>query len=69
MRVSGEVPPEQWNRIGTKLIPKLRSAGNLRVEINATGTVESPNAAAFVEEVEQIIQDLGLQGKLHIVSE
>jgi hypothetical protein len=69
LRISGEVPPEQWNRIGTKLISKLRSAGNLRVEVNASATVESPNAAAFVEEVEQIIQDLGLQGKLHIVSE
>jgi hypothetical protein len=69
LRVSGEVPSEQWNRIGTKLIPKLRSAGNLRVDINASATVESPKAAAFVEEVEQIIQDLGLQGKLHIVSE
>jgi len=69
VRLSGEVPPEQWNRIGTKLIPKLRSASNLHVEVNVHGNVEGSNAAAFVEEVEQIIQDLGLQGKLRIISE
>src|SRR6266852_5896508 len=38
VRLSGEVPPEQWNRIGTKLIPKLRSASNLRVEVNVSVT-------------------------------
>jgi hypothetical protein len=69
VRLSGEVPPEQWNRIGTKLIPKLRSTSNLHVEVNVNGNVEGPNTAASVEEVEQIIQDLGLQGKLRIVSE
>jgi len=69
VRLSGEVPPEQWNRIGTKLIPKLRSASNLFVEVNVSGNVDGPNASAFVEDVEQIIQDLGLQGKLRIISE
>jgi hypothetical protein len=69
LRVSGEVPPEAWNRIGNKLIPKLRSTANLQVRIDVVGTVEQANGSAFVEEVAQIIQDLGLQAKLSTQTE
>ena len=30
MRLTGAVPPEMWNRLGTKLIPKLKQGANLR---------------------------------------
>ncbi len=29
IRVSGNIPPEQWNRLGTRLIPKMQTAGNV----------------------------------------
>ena len=27
VRLTGSIPPEQWNKIGTRLIPRLRAAG------------------------------------------
>ena len=33
-RISGEVPPEIWNRLGTKVIPKLRSGSDLKIGIS-----------------------------------
>ena len=32
LRLKGTIPPEIWNRLGTKVIPKLKSAGNLEVK-------------------------------------
>jgi hypothetical protein len=29
LRLTGAIPPEMWNRLGTKLIPKLKSGANL----------------------------------------
>jgi hypothetical protein len=33
IRISGNVPPEVWNRLGTKLLPKLRSGDELEVGV------------------------------------
>lgn len=66
LQISGEVPPEQWNRIGTKLIPKLRTMTNLRVEVEVIGNVESPSASVFIQDLEQIVEDLGLSANLRI---
>ena len=33
LRLAGTVPPELWNRLGTKVLPKLRSGDDLRVGV------------------------------------
>jgi len=66
VRLSGEVPPEQWNKLGIKLIPKLRSTNGLHIEVVMSGEVDGKSAASFVEEVSQAINDLGLQTKLNV---
>jgi hypothetical protein len=66
IRLSGEVPSEQWNKIGIKLIPKLRSTEGLRIEVMVSGNVAGGSAASFLEEVKQAINDLGLQTKLNV---
>lgn len=58
--LSGQVPSDQWNRIGTKLLPKLRSAGDVRVEIALSVAVSSDQAGALTGEVAQVLVDLGL---------
>jgi hypothetical protein len=69
IRLSGEVPPEQWNKVGIKLIPKLRSTSGLHIEVVMSGNLDGKSAANFVEEVNQAIGDLGLQGKLGVKCE
>jgi hypothetical protein len=66
IRLSGEVPPEQWNRLGTKLIPKLRATNGLRVEILLSGSASAGSARALATELTQIVEELGLQAKLHV---
>lgn len=66
IRLSGEVPPEQWNKVGIKLIPKLRSTNGLHIEVVMSGNIDGKSAANFVEEVNQAIIDLGLQAKLNV---
>jgi hypothetical protein len=66
IRISGEVPSKQWNKIGIKLIPKLRSTNGLHIEVVMTGNLDGTAATTFLEEVNQAINDLGLHAKLNV---
>jgi hypothetical protein len=60
LRLVGSVPPETWNRLGTRIIPKLRSGENLKVGVEFSVTVNEPAAHALATELQEILQDLGL---------
>lgn len=60
IRVSGSVPPEVWNRLGTKLIPKLRGGTELKVGVEFVVAVKKDGAAAMVSDLQQILDDLGV---------
>jgi hypothetical protein len=60
LRLVGTVPPEVWNRLGTKILPKLRSGSDLRIGLDFTVTVKADNAGSLVAELQQVLQDLGL---------
>ncbi|MFZ5928393.1 MAG: DUF499 domain-containing protein [Acidobacteriota bacterium] len=67
IRLAGAVPPEVWNRLGTKLLPKLRAAGaDLRVGVEFTVTVNRDVARTLTAEVRQILEDLGLGEKVQM---
>lgn len=65
-RISGDIPPEIWNRLGTKILPKLRSGTDLKVGINFSVTVDSEVARSMESELRQILEDLGLSDKVKI---
>ena len=44
LRLVGTVPPEVWNRLGTKILPKLRSGSDLRIGIDFSVTVKADAA-------------------------
>lgn len=70
MRLGGAVPPEVWNRLGTKLLPKLRAAGaDLKVGVEFTVTVNRDMAGTLTADVRQILGDLGLGEKMQIREE
>jgi hypothetical protein len=66
VRVSGIVPPEVWNRLGTRLIPKLKSGSDLRLGINATFSVDAATAASLQKDIEQALNDLGLSEQMDV---
>jgi hypothetical protein len=60
LRLAGNVPPEVWNRLGTKILPKLRAGTELRIGVDFSVTVPSDGASALVTELRQVLQELGL---------
>ncbi len=60
LRLVGAVPPEVWNRLGTKILPKLRAGSDLRIGLEFTVTVKADTAGSLVAELQQILQELGL---------
>jgi hypothetical protein len=66
LRICGDVPPEVWNRLGTKILPKLRNGSDLKIRIEFTVTVEDRMVSLFRTELEQILKDLGLDNQISI---
>jgi len=65
-RISGDIPPELWNRLGTKVIPKLRNGSDLRIGIDFSVAVEGRLAQSFELDLKQILEDLGLTGRVRV---
>jgi hypothetical protein len=66
IKLSGNVPSEVWNRLGTKMMPKLKSGKDLKIGIDISLTVEAANANGLQGELKQILADLGLQDSVEL---
>ena len=66
LRLVGTVPPEVWNRLGTKILPKLRSSEDLSVGIEFSFSVGSAVARQMEVELRQILDDLGLADRVRV---
>lgn len=66
IRLVGIVQPELWNRLGTKLIPKLRSGSNLKVGIDFSVTLDLEPARNLEAELREALRDLNLEGSVRI---
>jgi hypothetical protein len=66
LRLSGTIPVEVWNRVGTKLVPKLRSGADLRAGVEFLVSVEERAVGSLERELSQILADLGLQDRISI---
>lgn len=64
--IHGDVPPEQWNRLGTRLLPRLRAAGPVAASITLCCEIEATATAELTAELERTLQDLGLADRLKI---
>lgn len=68
LSLRGSIPPEQWNKLGTKLLPKLRSSGqDLSLGLDASFTVRSQDLRHVESELRQALRDLGLDAIVQIV--
>ena len=66
VQMRGSVPSESWNRLGTKVISKLRSGTDLRIEVQCSVKVSATAAANLESEIKQALHDLGLQDVLKV---
>ncbi len=66
LRIIGTIPPELWNRLGSKLIPKLKSGSGLRLGLDVTVDLDSDTATALQAELRQVLGDLNLTGQVKV---
>ncbi|MCZ0954488.1 MAG: DUF499 domain-containing protein [Rhodospirillaceae bacterium] len=66
IRLAGTVPPEVWNRLGTKILPKLRTGDDLNVGIDLSVSVSSQFAQSLETDLQQILHDLGLGDRVRV---
>lgn len=69
LRLEGTVPPEMWNRIGTKLLPKLRSGEELTANISLKVSVDGSVAKSLRTDLQQILKELDIADQLKIRDE
>ena len=56
LRLKGTVPPEVWNRLGTRILPKLRSGDDLSVGVEFSVSVDAGLSQGFQLELEQALE-------------
>ena len=66
LRIHGDIPPEVWNRVGTRLLPKLRSGRDLKVGVTFELTADGPGTDALLADLRQILDDLQLAERIRI---
>ncbi len=66
LRVHGTIPPELWNRLGTTVIPKLRSGDELKTQVEVSVKVAAPMAAALQTDIQQTLTELNLDGQVSV---
>lgn len=60
--LKGAIPPEIWNRFGTKIIPKLKSAqSELQISIEINLKIDSKLHNTVHSEISQLLDELGLK--------
>ena len=64
--VAGTIPPELWNRLGTKVLPKLRTLKDFQISVNLSASAEASGANELKGELRQIVEDLGLKDSMHV---
>jgi hypothetical protein len=67
VRVVGMIPPELWNRLGTKILPKLKSGEDVTARVEFSVRVKSDAAKGLEAELRQILDDLGLSQDVQIL--
>jgi hypothetical protein len=53
----GHNPPEVWNHLGTKILPKLRSGLDLKIGLEFSVTVSADSANGLTTDLRQILQE------------
>jgi hypothetical protein len=66
LRITGTIPPEIWNPLGTKLLPKLKAGSELRIGLDFPLGLDTDAAAALQLELRQIFEDLNLAERLQV---
>ena len=66
VHITGAIPLEVWNKLGTKLLPKLKAGSGLRLGLDFSLDLDADAAAALLVELRQVLADLNLSQQVRI---
>jgi Protein of unknown function (DUF499) len=67
LTLTGAIPPELWNKVGIRIIPKLRSAQTEpHLGVNFDLQIAGNQAVQLVRDLQQAITDLGLSEQIKV---
>ena len=66
LQIRGQIPLEIWNRLGTRILPKLRSGTDVRIGIDLSVTVSKDQGSNLEKDIRQSLDDLGLGGNVSV---
>jgi len=71
LRLEGEIPSGTWNRVGLKLLPRLRAAANrdLTVHVRLEASTDGAAADSLARDLRRALDDLNLAANVRIESE
>jgi hypothetical protein len=61
LRASGDVPPELWNKLGVKLVPKLRAGKTVNLRVQAIVEIQKSEKQSLTAEVKRALAELGIE--------
>jgi hypothetical protein len=67
LTLSGAIPPELWNKVGIRIIPKLRSAQvEPHLGVHFALEIKGEEAARLLLELQRAVSDLGLADQIKL---
>jgi len=66
LQISGAIPPEIWNRFGSRILPKVRNLQDLSISVTITINGSSEEILRLQAELKQAVSDLGLEGLISL---
>ncbi len=66
LRIVGALPSEVWNRVGTKILPKLKPGSDLKLGVEFVVTFDSDVAVSLKAELLQALQEIGLADRVRV---
>ena len=69
IRIRGAITPEVWNKLGVRLLPRLRTGSKLRLGLDFMCEFSAEDAAAVQAELKQALADLRLTDSIQIALE
>jgi hypothetical protein len=58
--VTGSIPPESWNRVGTRVLAKMRAGKEVKVNVEFSAMFDAAASQNIVGELNQALQELGV---------
>ena len=69
LSLTGMMPRESWNRVGTRLLAKLQGGEDISVKVELSASVGAEQAQSIAAELHQSLQDLGLTWQVNITEQ